>query len=114
MPSRSTDVDLTGGFRLDLKTLGLFVALAASWYNQGGKIDSLREKLEIQEKSRIQIEEARRDTEKAKADALAIQLKQQAEALAKVEQQLKLTAYDVGQLGKDLAAQGFRPQGENR
>lgn len=112
-----SDVDLTGGFRLDLKTGLLLVALGGSWYSQGSKIDSINQRLELQEKARAEVMLAQREAEKARsevaaaqqralADALAAQQKSLAESLSKLEAQLKVTSMDVGDLRIQTAKGG--------
>lgn len=100
-----SDVDLTGGFRLDLKTLSLILLLVGSWYTQTNKIDSLSARLDLQEQARIQIEKARAETEDAKIEVAKQQQRGFEASLAEMKQQLKITAGDVGEL-KVLAASG--------
>ncbi len=92
------DLDLTGGFRLDLKTLTLIALLICSWYSQGGKIDQLNQRMDSQEKSRSEIEAARRDAEAAHAETAVAQQKALSDGLNELKAQLKMTALDVGDL----------------
>lgn len=107
-PRRATpsDVDLTGGFRLDLKTGLLLVALGGSWYSQGSKIDSINQRLDLQDKARAEVTAALREAEKARAEVAAAQQKSLADALAKLEVQLKVTSMDVGDLRIQTAKGG--------
>lgn len=100
-----SDIDLTGGFRLDLKTLALVILLVGSWYTQTSKIDALSARLDLQEKARAEVELARRETEHAKLALAEQQQKVFESALAELKAQLKLTALDVGDL-KVIAAKG--------
>lgn len=102
---RPSDIDLTGGFRLDLKTLGLVILLVGSWYTQSNKIDALGARLDLQDKARAEVELARKETEDAKLALAAQQQKVFEAALAEMKAQLKLTALDVGDL-KVIAAKG--------
>lgn len=97
------DVDLTGGFRLDLKTLGLVILLVGSWYTQTSKIDNLSARLDLQEKARAEVEKARSETEDAKLALAAQQQRVFESSLQELKAQLKLTAMDVGDL-KVIAA----------
>jgi hypothetical protein len=99
------DVDLTGGFRLDLKTLGLVILLVGSWYTQTSKIDNLSSRLELESKARVEVEKARKETEDAKREVALQQQRAFESTLGELKQQLKLTALDVGDL-KVLAAAG--------
>lgn len=92
------DVDFTRGFRFDIKTLGVLLALAGSWYTQTGKIDSLREVIELREKTRIEVEAAKREADEARRQLDAQERKALADALTEVRGQLKLTALDVSDL----------------
>lgn len=99
MPTRAPrppDVDLTGGFRLDLKTGVLLLGLAASWYNQGSKIDAVRQKVEDQETSRTKISQL------AQEGAIKDQQATTA-ALAELRGQVKLMAMDITDLKTALA-----------
>jgi sortase (surface protein transpeptidase) len=100
---RPSDIDLTGGFRLDLKTLALVILLVASWYNQTSKIDNLSARLDLQEQARTEVEKARKETEDAELRLAAQQQRNFESALGELKAQLKLTAMDVGDL-KVLAA----------
>lgn len=102
MPKPS-DIDLTGGFRLDLKTLSLVILLVASWYNQTNKIDNLSARLDLQEQARTEVEKARKETEDAELRLAAQQQRNFEAALSELKAQLKLTAMDVGDL-KVIAA----------
>lgn len=95
-PSR--DVDLTAGFRLDLKTIALVVAVGASWYSQVGRIDSINQRMDLEAKARTEVQAAEREAEKARADLAAAQQRALAESLAKLEAQLKVTSMDVSDL----------------
>jgi multidrug resistance efflux pump len=101
--ARVQDIDLTGGFRLDLKTLALVILLVGSWYTQTSKIDNLSARLDLQDKARAEVEKARQETEDAKLQLAAQQQKVFEAALSELKAQLKLTALDVGDL-KVLAA----------
>jgi len=92
------DVDLTGAFRLDLKTIALVVAVGASWYSQVGRIDSINQRMDLEAKARTEVQAAQRDAEKARADLAAQQQSSLAESLAKLEAQLKVTSMDVSDL----------------
>lgn len=96
--ARPSDVDLTGGFRLDLKTGVLLLGIAASWWNQGNRIDAINTRLELEAKARVEVAAAERDAEKARSDLAAQQQKSLTDALAKLEGQLHLTALDVNDL----------------
>lgn len=98
MATRQQDVDLTNGFRLDLKTMLLLVALGGSWYSQGSKIDQVNQRLDLEGKSRAEVAAAEREAEKARADLAAQQQQNLAASLAKLEAQLKVTSMDVGDL----------------
>lgn len=100
---KATDIDLTGGFRLDLKTLGLVILLVGSWYTQTSKIDNLSARLDLQDKARAEVEKARRETDETKLQLQAQQQRVFEAALQELKAQLKLTAMDVGDL-KVLAA----------
>lgn len=100
---RATDVDLTGGFRLDLKTLSLVILLVGSWYTQTNKIDNLSARLDLQEQARTEVEKARKETEDAELRLAAQQQRNFEAALSELKAQLKLTAMDVGDL-KVIAA----------
>lgn len=97
------DIDLTGGFRLDLKTLALVILLVGSWYTQTSKIDNLSARLDLQDQARAEVEKARKETEDAKLQLAAQQQRVFESALSELKAQLKLTALDVGDL-KVLAA----------
>lgn len=98
MALQRSDVDLTSGFRLDLKTMLLLVALGGSWYSQGSKIDSVTQRLDLEAKARGEIAAAEREAASARADLATQQQKSLAESLAKLEAQLKVTSLDVGDL----------------
>lgn len=104
-PSRPSDVDLTGGFRLDLKTGVLLLGIAASWWNQGSRIDAINTRLELEAKARVEVAAAEREAEKARGELAAQQQKVLADSLVKLEAQLKVTSMDVGDL-KLLTAKG--------
>lgn len=100
---KASDIDLTGGFRLDLKTLTLVILFVGNWYTQTNKIDNLSARLELQEQSRTEVEKARKETEDAELRLAAQQQRNFEAALSELKAQLKLTALDVGDL-KVLAA----------
>lgn len=80
---RPSDVDLTNGYRFDLKTLGLVGLLVASWYDQR----NLAEK-------RAALQELRDG-----------QVKEQ---LQNVEAMGKLQQYDIGSIKLALAEAGIK------
>lgn len=96
-PARPSDVDLTtGGFRLDLKTGILLLGLAGSWWNQGNKIDAIRQKIDDQEASRSKISQLAQDA--------AIKDQQATSAsLSDLRAQVKLMAMDITDLKTALA-----------
>lgn len=98
------DVDLTGGFRLDLKTLSLFLALAGSWYTQTSKIDALKVQLDLQEKARMEVKSAEQKADDARRQQAASERQQLQDALGELKAQMKLTALDVGDLKVSAAA----------
>jgi len=106
MAAAPRDVDLTGGFRLDLKTGMLLLALGASWWNQGNKIDAITQRLDLEAKARAEVSAAERDAERARAELAAQQQKALADGLAKVEAQMKITSMDVGDLKVQTAKKG--------
>jgi hypothetical protein len=97
-PPMAKDVDLTGGFRLDLKTMILIAVMLGSWYSQGSKTDAISQRLDLQDKARAQVEAANRETEKVREDAVSQQTRVLADSLHTLEQQLKLTSMDVNDL----------------
>lgn len=50
---RSTDIDLAGGFRLDLKTGLLLLALAAQWWDMRAQEDKRAEVQKIRDESAV-------------------------------------------------------------
>lgn len=96
--TRAQDVDLTGGFKLDLKTLGLFLMLAGSWYSQGSKTDAVSTKMDVQEKARIEVEAAKREADEARRQQDASERKALQDAISDLKAQMKLTALDVADL----------------
>jgi len=90
-------VDLTGagGFKIDLKTGLLLIALGMSWRDQSNKIDTINTRLDLEAKSRAEVMVAR--------EALAAQQQMAlAASLAKLEGQLKITSMDVGDLKTEV------------
>lgn len=85
------DVDLTGGFRLDLKTMILLGGLAASWWNVRGEVSQLRGEVTAREEARSKIEIAQAEARKAERDALV-------STLEELKAQLKLTSLDIADL----------------
>lgn len=106
MPPRrpSPDVDLTGGFRLDLKTMILLLGLGASWWNVRAEVSQLRGEVTTREEARAQIEVAQAEARKAERDALV-------SALEELKAQLKLTSLDIADLR--VAVAGGQPN-DNR
>lgn len=105
-PSRPSDVDLTGGFRLDLKTGILLLGLAASWWNQGNKIDAIRQKIDDQETARGKISQLATDAAIKDQQATTA-------ALAELRGQVKLMAMDITDLKTALAVRAAMQQKEN-
>ena len=109
MPTRSprpSDVDLTGGFRLDLKTGLLLVALGMSWRDQSSKIDAVNTRLDLEAKGRAEVAAANREADKARAELATQQQQALASSLAKLEGQLKVTSMDVGDLKVQVLSKG--------
>lgn len=94
----TNDIDLTGGFRLDKVALGLFLALAGSWYTQTAKIDNLQVQLALQEKARTEVKAAEAQVEEARRKQDESERQQLRDSLGELKQQLKLTALDVADL----------------
>lgn len=94
---KPNDVDLTGGFRLDLRTLALILALAASWWDQKNNINAISQRIDLSEKARVAIEEAKNNLAQE-------QQRQFEQTLSKLEAQLKLTAIDVAELRVQTAS----------
>lgn len=103
--SRPADLDLTGGFRLDLKTILVIAAVLTSWYNQTGRIDTITQRLDLEAKASAAVKAAERDAVSARADLAAQQQRSLSESLAKLEGQLKVTSMDVADL-KILTSKG--------
>ncbi len=103
--SRPADLDLTGGFRLDLKSIILIAGVLGSWYSQSGKIDAITARLDLEAKASATIKAAENDAAKARGELAAEQQRALAESLTKLEGQLKVTSMDVSDL-KILTAKG--------
>jgi hypothetical protein len=98
-------VDLTGGgrFNLDLKTILVIVALVGSYYGQTGKIDAINARLDLQDKTRVEVQAAHSEADKARAELAAVQQKALADSISKLDKQLTMTALDVGDLKTAIA-----------
>lgn len=100
---KRTDIDLTGGFRLDLKTLGMVVLLAGSWFNLTNAISGVNARLDLQEKSRQEIRAAEREAEQARRDKDDSERAALQAALNELKAQSKVTSIDVADLKVALA-----------
>lgn len=107
---RRTDIDLTGGFRLDLKTLGMVVLLAGSWFNLTSTISGVRTQLDLQEKSRQEIRAAEREAEQARREKDDSERAALQAALNELKAQAKVTSIDVADLKVALATQNGGPK----
>jgi hypothetical protein len=100
-PTRDVDL-VTGGFRLDLKTMLLLGGLILAWYDstqeskaQGeqnrAEIALLRTEVRVQDEARVAVAAAESNAQQVKQDALV-------SALDELKAQLKLTSLDIADL----------------
>jgi hypothetical protein len=86
-----SDVDLTGGFRLNLQTMVLLGGLLFSWWNVRAEINQVRTEVTAREEARAKIEQSQSEARKVERDALV-------STLEELKAQLKLTSLDIADL----------------